>query len=149
VTWRGAASGGARTTTTEKGIAKRTESSQGVALKNGLDTAPAELIAAAHASSFSLSLFKELGLKASAAGEIAVKATVTLKRLGVDWTIMNIHLGVLAELPKVTQGNFIDAAIRAKANCFISRLLRTNISMTAKLKHDPLILGTKTYKHGK
>jgi osmotically inducible protein OsmC len=73
-------------------------------------------------------------LRASAAGEIVTAATVTLEHLVAGWTIMNIHLNVLARLPKVTQGQFIDATVRAKTNCVVSRLLRANISMNAKLE---------------
>ena len=47
---------------------------------------------------------------------------------------MNIHLNVIARLPKVTQSKFIDATVRAKTSRLISRLLRANISMNAKLK---------------
>jgi len=45
-----------------------------------------------------------------------------------------MHLHVVAWLPKVTQGKFIDAAVRAKTSCLISRALRANISMNARLE---------------
>jgi organic hydroperoxide reductase OsmC/OhrA len=51
------------------------------------------------------------------------------------WTIMSIHLAIAATLPKMTQGRFIDATIRAKTSCLVSRVLRANISMTAKLEN--------------
>ena len=47
---------------------------------------------------------------------------------------MNIHLNVVAKLPNVTQGRFIDATVRAKTNCLVSKLIRANISMNAKLE---------------
>ena len=46
---------------------------------------------------------------------------------------MNIHLNVIATLPKVTQSEFIDATVRAKTSCLVSRLLNASISMNAKL----------------
>ena len=134
VLWKGSAKGGTRSVTTDSGMLKRAKFSLGLPLKNNSHTDPAELIAAAHASSFSLALSNELGLKASATGEIATTATVTQEHLAAGWTIMNIHLNVLAKLPKVTQGRFIGATVRAKTNCVVSRLLRTNISMNAKLE---------------
>ena len=135
VRWKGGAKGGTRAVTTESGVLKQARFSLGTPLKNnGSGTDPAELIAAAHASSFSLALSNELGLKAVAAGEIITSATVTLEHLAAGWTIMNIHLNVIARLPKVTQSQFIDATVRAKTSCLVSRLLRASISMNAKLK---------------
>lgn len=97
-------------------------------------TDPLELIAAAQAGSFSLALSSELGLRASASNHIITTATITLERVTAGWTIINIHLDVMAKLPKVTQGRFIDATVRAKSLCLVTRLLRTSVSMTAKLE---------------
>lgn len=133
VLWKGGAKGGTHAVMTDSGVVKGAKFSLGHPSKNNSHTDPAELIAAAHASSFSLALSNELGLRASA-GEIVTAAIVTLEHLAAGWTIMNIHLNVLARLPKVTQGAFIDATVRAKTNCIVSRLLRANISMNAKLE---------------
>jgi osmotically inducible protein OsmC len=73
-------------------------------------------------------------LAGAARGDIATTATVTLEHLAAGWTIINIHLNVIARLPRLTQGEFIDATVRAKTSCVVSRLLRTNISMNAKLE---------------
>jgi hypothetical protein len=71
IRWTGGAKGGSRAVTTESGVLKPAKFSLATLLKNnGSSTDPAELIAAAHASSFSLALSNELGLKAFAAGEI-------------------------------------------------------------------------------
>lgn len=135
VRWKSGAKGGTRAVTTGSGVLKQAKLSLGTSpRKNGSHTDPAELIAAAHASSFSLALSNELGLKPFAAGDIVTSATVTLEHLAAGWAIMNIHLNVVARLPQVTQGRFIDATVRAKTNCLVSRLLRANISMNAKLE---------------
>ena len=134
VRWKGNTDGGTRVVSTDSGVMKRARFSSNLPIKTNSHTDPAELIAAAHASSFSLALSHELGLKTFAAGEIVTTATVTLENMNAGWTIMNIHLNVAAKLPKVTQGRFIDATIRAKTSCLVSRLLRANISMNAKLE---------------
>jgi len=135
VHWKGAANGGARTITTESGALMQTHYSPGLPFKgNAGTTNPAELIAAAHAASFALALSDELRLASAARGDIVTTATVTLEHLAAGWTIMNIHLGVVARLPRLTQGEFIDATVRAKTSCVVSRLLRANISMNAKLE---------------
>jgi len=141
--WQGRAKGGTRAVTTESGTLKEAGFSPGVPFTKNSGTNPAELIAAAHAASFSLALSNELGLAGTASGDIAVTATVTLEHLASGWTIMNIHLNVVARLARVTQSRFIDATVRAKTSCLVSRLLRANISMNAKLeqrapmKNDP------------
>jgi osmotically inducible protein OsmC len=134
VRWQGGSRGGKRIITTDSGVLKHAKFSLGFPLKHNSHTDPTELIAAAHASSFSLALSRELRLTASAAGEIATVAMVTVEHLAAGWTVINIHLNVSARLPRVTQGRFIDATVRAKTNCLVSRLLRTNISMNAKLE---------------
>jgi lipoyl-dependent peroxiredoxin len=135
VRWKGGAKGGFRAVTTESGVLQQAKFSLDTALQNNSsNTDPAELLAAAHAGSFSMALSNELGLKAFAPGEIVTSATVTLEYFTAGWTIINIHLSVVARLPKLTQGKFVDATVRAKTNCLVSRSLRTNISMYAKLE---------------
>lgn len=148
VRWEGGTNGGCRTMTTESGVLKQVQYSLGIPIKSGSGTNPAELIAAAHASSFALALSDELGLTGSASGEIITTATVSLERLAAGWTVMNIHLNIIARLPKVTQGKFIDATVRAKTRCLISRLLRTNVSMNAKLEIDRTVRPRLRYKVG-
>jgi osmotically inducible protein OsmC len=120
----------------ESGVLSRVKVAQDGVRKGELGTGPAELIAAAHASSFSLALSHELGLPHSALGEIVTTATVTMEHLAAGWAIMSMHLNVAARLP-VTQNAFIDAAVRAKTTCLISNILRVKISMSAKLESEP------------
>jgi lipoyl-dependent peroxiredoxin len=49
--------------------------------------------------------------------------------------VTHIQLDVHANVPDASQARFIDAALAAKTNCPIARLLKANISMTATL--DP------------
>jgi osmotically inducible protein OsmC len=134
VRWKGGSNGGARTITTESGALKLTHYSSGIPARRESGTNPGELIAAAHAASFALALSDELGLAGAARGDIVTAATVTLEHLAAGWTIINIHLNVIARLPRLTQGEFIDATVRAKTSCLVSRLLKANISMHAKLE---------------
>ncbi len=133
VQWRVGSKGDTRVVSTGSGVLKNARYASGTPLKENSVTDPAELIAAAHAGSFSLALSKELKLAPSAAGNIITTATVTTEHLATGWTITNIHLNVIAMLPKVTQSEFIDATVRAKTNCVISQLLRATISMNAKM----------------
>ena len=96
-------------------------------------TSPAELLAAAHAGSFSMTLAHELGEAGFRPRQIDATATVTMEANAAGWTLTQIHLDVVATVPKVAECDFVDAALRAKANCPVSRALNPNISMNAKL----------------
>ena len=96
-------------------------------------TSPPELIAAAHAGSFSMTLANELGEAGYRPRQIDTTATVTMEDIAAGWTMTQIYLDVIAKVPKVARCDFVDAALRAKANCPISRSLNANISMRATL----------------
>ena len=133
VEWKVGSQGDTRVVSTGSGVLKNARYASGIPLKESSVTDPAELIAAAHAGSFSLALAKELKLASSASGNIVTTATVTAEHLATGWTITNIHLDVIATLPKVTPTEFIDATVRAKTSCVVSQLLRATISMNTKL----------------
>lgn len=96
-------------------------------------TNSAELIAAAHAGSFSISLANELGTAGFSAEKIDTTATVTMEGVATGWRLTQIHLDVEATVPRVLQCDFVDATLRAKANCPVSQLVSANISMFASL----------------
>lgn len=106
-------------------------------LTNRKTTSPPELIAAAHASSFSMTLADELKAAGYATHQIHTTATVTMERIGIRWTMAQIHLDVVATVRDGEQFDFMDAALRAKANCPVCRLLTATISMQARLKRGP------------
>ena len=64
---------------------------------------------------------------------IDTTATVTMEKLDAGWTLSKIHLDVTAKIPGAADAAFQDAAAKAKAGCPVSRVLRSEISMTAKL----------------
>jgi osmotically inducible protein OsmC len=86
------------------------------------------------AACFSLTLASELAGTGVRPQRIVTTATVTLEPLPAGWTITGVQLDVLAEVPRLTQGDFIQAAVRAKTHGTISRLLKTNVSTSAKLE---------------
>jgi lipoyl-dependent peroxiredoxin len=133
VRWKGSLKGGTRWFITGNG--RRKESKLLLPLAHSSNSDPTELIAAAHASSFSLALSDELKLKPFLAGEIVTTATVTVERVDASPRITNIHLNVIARLPNVTQKRFLDAALRAKNNCLATKSLPPDISISAKLEN--------------
>jgi lipoyl-dependent peroxiredoxin len=73
----------------------------------GKGTNPYELIAAAHAACFSMTLADELAAAGFTPQRIATTATVNMELLSAGWTITDIQLDVLAEAPRAKQGDFI------------------------------------------
>ena|ERR1043166_504116 len=100
-------------------------------------TNPSELIAAAHAGSFSMTLANELGEAGYSPRQIETTAAVTTEHIAGGWAMTQVHLDVIAIVPRVAECDFVDAALRAKAKCPISRSLNANISMRARLKPAP------------
>jgi len=132
--WKGNLHEGERTLTTESGVLSKTQYSFRTRFAEGRGTNPDELIAASLGGCFSMALSSELGLCGFHPQRIETIATATLEDLAAGWTVTHIQLDVHANVPDASQAGFMDAAIAAKTNCPISRLLKTNISMTASLE---------------
>ena len=67
---------------------------------------------------------------------IDTTATVTMEDVAAGWTMTQIYLDVIATVLKVAECDFVDAALRAKANRPISRSLNANLSMRATLSRN-------------
>jgi lipoyl-dependent peroxiredoxin len=132
-TWIGDLRRGKGVVTTESGTLSQSQY-RGTGDGQGKGANPYELIAAAHAACFSMALADELAGAGFSPQRIDTTVTVTMEQLPAGWTITGIQLNVLANTLRTKQGDFIRAAVRAKTNCTISRLLKTNISMSAKLQ---------------
>ncbi len=99
--------------------------------ENGNGSNPEELIAAAHAGSFSLALSAQLGEVGMTANSIDTEATLTMEKTDAGVTVTEIVLDVVANIPGADQAKFDAAAEKTKAA--ISRLLNTNITMNTRL----------------
>lgn len=98
-------------------------------------TNPEEMIAAAHASCFSMALSAELGKLGVTPTAIDTTVTVTMEKVDEKMTVTKSHLSVVAKVPGADESKFRQAAEAAKAGCPISRLLAPGlkISLDAKL----------------
>ncbi len=138
--WEGSpikGNGGKGVVTTQNGALRRTHYvAQATEELCGRTTNSAELVAAAHAASFSVALSGALNRAGLRAERIITTATVTSENFSMeDWTITGILLDVVAKVPAAKLADFIDAAVGAKTNCSISRLLNTNVSLNARLEN--------------
>ncbi len=127
--WIGSGKEGHGNLSTETGILNNAQYSYKGRFENGTGTNPEELIGAAHAGCFSMKLSFLLGEKGFTPDEINTKATITLE----NGAITNSHLEVKAKVNGLAADQFKAIAEDAKANCIVSKLLNTNITMTAEL----------------
>ena len=127
--WKGSGKEGTGTLSTGKGAIKNTSYDYRSRFEDGQFTNPEELIAAAHSGCFSMKLSFVLGAAGFTPENIDTKCTVTLE----NGTVTSSHLEVKATVPGIDAAKFAECAAEAKANCPISKLLNTNITMDASL----------------
>ena len=132
--WSGDLKGGKGTVSTESGVLKDSQYSYSTRFENGVGTNPEELVAAAHAGCFSMALSAQLGEAKLTPRSVRTTATVTFEKTDAGFTVTKSHLDVVANVPGATQAAFDQAAANAKAGCPISRLLKAEITMTARLE---------------
>jgi osmotically inducible protein OsmC len=132
--WNGSLKEGKGTISTDSGVLSKTQYSFSTRFENGVGTNPEELIAAAHAGCFTMALSGQLGNAGMTAESLETTASLTLEKLEAGFTITKIHLDVTARIPGADPAAFEKAAANAKAGCPVSRLLKAEITMTAKLE---------------
>ena len=134
VVWNGALKDGKGSISTQSGTLSDAPYSFVTRFENQKGTNPEELIAAAHAGCFTMALSAQLGTMNVTPQSLRTTAAVTLEKLDAGWTISKIHLDVTANVPGISASAFDSAAASAKANCPVSRLLKAEITMEARLE---------------
>jgi lipoyl-dependent peroxiredoxin len=140
VTWNGTLAEGSGTVTagssqlfTDLPVswAARTEAPGGL-------TSPEELLAAAHASCYSMALSAGLAKAGSPPDHLHVSATVTFDKVGDGWSVTMSQLDVVGVVPGLDEAAFDAAAQAAGTGCPISRALAGNveIAVTATLEDE-------------
>lgn len=132
--WRGGIKDGGGTISTETGVLKEAPYGFKSRFEDGPGTNPEELIGAAHAGCFSMALSLMLGEAGLKPEQIDTHAAVTLEKSAGGFDITAIHLTVVARIPGADQAKFEEIANKAKAGCPVSKVLRANITMDAKLE---------------
>jgi osmotically inducible protein OsmC len=132
--WMGGLKDGHGTFTTESKVLSNTPYSFGTRFEASPGTNPEELLAAAHASCFSMALSLQLGHAHIHPERIETKVTITFEKLESGFTITRSHLDVSVRAPGADPVKFEAAAEKAKAGCPLSKVLRAEISMNARLE---------------
>ncbi len=131
--WQGGIKDGKGTISTESGalnaypygFASRFEGQRG--------SNPEELIAAAHASCFTMALSLILGEAKLTAEQMETSAEVTLEQVEGGYAITAVHLTLQAKVPGADHAAFEKLTTLAKAGCPVSKLLNAKITLDATL----------------
>jgi osmotically inducible protein OsmC len=129
---------GSGKTSTGSGVLKDVAYSVPSRFENAKGTNPEELIAAAHASCFTMMLAKILGDMKKTPKDISTKSTLTLSQRIGEWKIWKIHLETEASGDGIDEETLKRAAEQAKEKCPISVLLKPGLeTMTVGVRLMP------------
>ncbi len=137
-TWRGDLSAGTGTVTTQSAVLKRAgtswkERTEGTGAA-GL-TSPEELLAAAHASCFSMAFAARLAKAGVVDPDIEVTAVVTFgAAAGGGNGVLSSALSVRAQAPNGDAAALRTLAEDAKENCPFSKALKGNVALSVEAR---------------
>ena len=131
--WRGTGRTGGGKLSTESSVLVETPYSFRTRFENEKGTNPEELIAAAHAGCFSMTLAFVLEGAGYAPTELDVEAAVTIEPEGQGFRISHSALTLRAKVPGLDDVAFTRMVGDAEKNCPVSKVLNAAITLDAKL----------------
>ncbi len=135
--WSGDLRSGSGKISTGSGVLRDVPYSVPSRFENARGTNPEELLAAAHASCFSMMLAKLLADAKRTPRDIHTKATLTLAQRETTWKIAKIHLETEVSGDALDNQMLKQIAEKAKEQCPVSVLLEPgleSITLDVKLK---------------
>jgi len=118
---------------TQSGVLDRQAYGFNTRFEDGKGTNPEELIAAAHASCFTMALSFALAGAGYTEGELDTSAKVSLDKEGEGFKVSRSALTLQAKVPGIDAEEFGRLADGAKANCPISKLLNAEVTLERTL----------------
>jgi lipoyl-dependent peroxiredoxin len=132
--WQGGVEDGGGTINLGSGAFEGTYSLRARVADESPETNPEELIAAAHAGCYTMSLSNELTQAGHPPTQLATTATVYLERREEGFVIPQIHLETRGEVPGIDQAEFERMASEAERGCPVSKVLAAaEITLEARL----------------
>jgi osmotically inducible protein OsmC len=95
-------------------------------------TSPEELLAAAHASCFSMAFANQLAKNGTIAERLDVRVDVTADKQEAGWTVLSSAIKVSGVVPGIDAETFARIADAAKDGCPISRALVGNVELSVE-----------------
>lgn len=133
--WVGSLKEGNGSLTTPGGILRSTQYTFSSRFESGPGLSPDELLAAAHAGCFAMTLCGALTDAGFAPDRLEVIAEMGMESTPPGgWTIATSHLMVIARVLGIEAPQFAAIAENVRAECPVSRALRAAITLDAKLQ---------------
>lgn len=126
--WSGTGKEGSGSISTTSGVLNNTphsHSTRFVSEDGKAGTNPEELVAAAHASCFTMKLSFVLNAAGFTPDKLECTANVKMDKVGDGMGVVGIHLDLKGTVPGIDAAKFQACAEEAKANCPISQLLKS------------------------
>ena len=95
-------------------------------------TSPEEMLAAAHASCYSMSCSNILAKAGTPPTRLDVEVAVTADRRESGWTVIAARITVRGTVPGATAESVAAAAAEAKDGCPISKALKGNVELSVE-----------------
>jgi osmotically inducible protein OsmC len=93
-------------------------------------TSPEELLAAAHASCFSMAFSARLGRNGTPAQHMDVRSDVTFDKGDAGWKVTRSHITVRVKAEGLDEAKLTELAEDAKDNCPISQAIKGNVELS-------------------
>lgn len=132
--WTGNGRDGTGRLTTASGVLSDANYGYRTRFENEAGTNPEELLAAAHAGCFSMALAFGLQAAGFVADEIRTEAAVSLDPDGPGFRISRSALTLRAKIPGIDEAKFQELAKAAEQNCPLSKVIKAEITLDAKLE---------------
>jgi lipoyl-dependent peroxiredoxin len=100
-------------------------------------TSPEELLAAAHASCFSMAFSSRLAKNGTPAVELDVRADVSFEQGDGGWSVASSRIKVEGKVPGIDEATFTRLAEDAKDNCPISKAIAGNVELSVEATLAP------------
>ena len=131
--WHGSGRAGNGGLSSDSGVLANTPYSFRTRFENEKGTNPEELLAAAHAGCFTMALAFRLQAAGYTPAELNTEAAVTLEQDKESFRISRSALILTASVPNLDQDTFDRLARDAEQNCPLSKVLKAEITLDAKL----------------
>jgi osmotically inducible protein OsmC len=95
-------------------------------------TSPEELLAAAHASCYSMACSNELAKAGTPPTKLDVTVAISADKRESGWTVISSHITVKGVVPGATAESFQANAEKAKDGCPISKALKGNVELSVE-----------------
>jgi osmotically inducible protein OsmC len=131
--WQGGLKDGHGTISTQSGALDGHPYGFAMRFEGVRGTNPEELIGAAHAGCFTMALSGILGREGLTAERMDTSARVTLEQKDGGFEITAVHLTLEGRVPGCDAARFQELAEKAKAGCPVSKLLKAEVTLEARL----------------